>query len=99
MSDCKHGLPEDHLCSPCVEEAYEKAYGNMIELEKLRDENKKLRKCVEFYAGMNWGIASPGETVSIDPCDHEDKFHQGGGILRVGGKLARNTLKEIDEAK
>lgn len=88
---CNNGEPCLNTCKYC--QVAFKDINN--EFEKLRDENKKLRKCVEFYAGMNWGIASPGETVSIDPCDHEDKFHQGGGILRVGGKLARQVLEEI----
>lgn len=57
------------------------------EISELKAKNKKLLKCVEFYADHNsWQL---GECV-IETCDQEEY---------QGGKLARLTLKEIEEIK
>ena len=58
----------------------------MMELTKLKSENKKLRECVEFYADTNnWSYQQIIDDIS-----------EVNGSLE-GGKLARKTLKEIDE--
>lgn len=53
--------------------------------KKLESNNKKLRECVEFYANneTSW------EKGKIIPQDKDR--------LSCGGKLARQTLKELDE--
>lgn len=62
-------------------------------IEKLEDENKKLRECVEFYADKdNWF----GEYV-CGPLACTNEEIEGDSIANyTGGKLARQTLKEID---
>jgi len=69
---------------------------------KLEQENAKLRErlreaenVIQFYAKPSaWGIASPSDMTSIDPCDVGDFFHQEIGITRRGGKKAREYFKK-----
>lgn len=66
------------------------------EINALSKENKKLRECVSFYAKENnWLGKYEGNTpneyivwkmIVEDDCD----------ALRLGGKLARQTLKELE---
>ena len=75
------------------------------ELEKLREENKRLRECIEFYANIeSWNVSEKenfSEYLTIDRVDIGDgDFETKNGQCDdrgVGGKLARQTLKEIGE--
>ena len=76
----------------------------MEEVEKLQAENEELRKCVEFYANTlswqhipcetrhNWfrPIISPEQDCSQVNTDEWCSY---------GGKLARQTLKELKRGK
>ena len=73
-----------------------------LELFKLEQENAKLKErskeaenVIQFYAKPSvWGIASPSDMTSIDPCDVGDFFHQEIGITSRGGKKAREYLEK-----
>jgi hypothetical protein len=58
--------------------------------EKLEKENEKLRECVEFYADITrWsGTRIIG--------DHFKDFENGNASIFISGKLARQTLKELE---
>jgi hypothetical protein len=57
--------------------------------EKLKEENKKLVEALKFYANERYW-----EGREIDGDDWHDFYEDGNGI---GGKLARQVLKEIGE--
>jgi hypothetical protein len=62
-----------------------------IDIEKIEAQNKKLRKCVEFYANeSNWGMNEFGGR-DFAPDDDFDENRA------VAGKMARQCLKEIGE--
>jgi hypothetical protein len=71
-------------------------------IKQLEQENAKLKErlkdadsVIEFYATPSvWGIASPSDMTSIDPCDVGDFFHQEIGITSRGGKKAREYFKK-----
>lgn len=78
---------------------------NMLELyeiiKKLQEENKKLRECVEFYADkLNWY-----DNTQINGSDQKAIFKDSEDCLIksinkhiiIGGKRARQVLKEIGE--
>ena len=81
-----------------------KLLGKDNEIQKLQAENEKLRKCVEFYANTlswqhipcetrhNWfrPIISPEQDCSQVNTDEWCSY---------GGKLARQTLKELKRGK
>ena len=94
-----------------LEEILKEARDNKIDVEnldkvveaikKLQAENEKLRKCVERYANKESWIYRLGsgyteimiqdwytdrERLENDPCDYR----------WLGGKLARQTLRKID---
>ena len=64
----------------------------------MKEENKRLRKCVEFYANKeNWYDieeieGSDRRTISHDS---EDLFNELNYHIICGGKLARKTLEEL----
>lgn len=63
---------------------------------KLEADLKKAVACIEFYADTrHYGVDKSGLATSIDPCDHEDIFHQEIGITARGGKRARETLEKL----
>lgn len=77
------------------------------EIEILKQENEKLKKCVEFYANrFSWNFSKhdtyenyAGEIKNDESLvQYKEK---DGDIFEdyCGGKLARLTLKEIEESK
>lgn len=76
-------------------------------IKKLKQENEKLKKCVEFYANrFSWNFSKhdtyenyAGEIKNDESLvEYKEK---DGDIFEdyCGGKLARQTLKEIEESK
>lgn len=69
-------------------------FGTII--KSLQAENAKLRECVEFYADEdNWHLSDSchADSISLDSeelLDHPD-------FASLGGKRARQCLKELDE--
>jgi len=63
----------------------------ILENKKLQSENSKLRECVEFYAKTETWDAD-GWVVNSDIYAPWDKF----GVM-VGGKRARQVLKELED--
>lgn len=70
---------------------------DIIERNKqLREENKKLRGCVEFYANeYNWISRSPtlADVIHADDIEQLEMLHNMS--CNTGGWKARETLKEI----
>ena len=76
------------------------------EINKLKAENEKLRECVEFYAAEdNW---EKYHDKSYSDCcivnkDWSDNYSGNNGLKDIfapkGGKLARQTLKELEGEK
>lgn len=72
--------------------------------EQIQELQKKLeiaKEALEFYAEPGvWGIAGPGERVSVDPCDWQ-KIEVGEmrQLDMRGGKRARQALKQIEETQ
>lgn len=64
-------------------------------IQPLQAENKKLRKCVEFYAKPNGSRVHTYTTHTMYLNDIET-ITDAGWVLKLKGKLARKTLKEID---
>lgn len=58
-------------------------------IQKLEEENKKLVEALKFYANERYW-----EGREIDGDDWHDFYEDGNGI---GGKLARQVLKEVAE--
>lgn len=74
------------------------------EIQELKDKVEKLKFCVEFYAEVeNWIIRSDSTWQKCIPNDEEqirNYKHPNTtwiGTVTVGGKLARETLKELEE--
>lgn len=65
----------------------------------LQKDNEKLKKCAEFYANKdNWEGANPNWNKAGFICEDLEKFPPSENLRIVifyGGKLARQTLKEI----
>ena len=66
----------------------------------LQEENKKLVEALKFYADTNNWDAADGVHDSIisgviTGADHYEPWDKAG--IAVGGKLARQVLKEIGE--
>ena len=81
-----------------------------LEIEKLKEQNRKLKKCVEYYASLEHNSEAQsleydepsfffdGDDVSTEIWHGKD--HNGVERSHKGryyGKLARLTLKEIGE--
>ena len=78
----------------------ERIFMKSILVDSLKAENAKLRECVEFYADTNNWDAADGVHDSIisgviTGADHYEPWGNTG--IAVGGKLARQTLKELKE--
>jgi len=77
-------------------------YKSDNKIEQLEQENAKLKErlkdaesVIKFYATPSvWGISSPSDMTSIDPCDVGDFFHQEIGVTSRGGKRAREYFKK-----
>ena len=76
-----------------MQNAYEtlQAHDEMLiaTVDKLKEENKKLVEALKFYANERYW-----EGREIDGDDWDDYYEDGNGI---GGKIARQVLKEIGE--
>lgn len=79
-----------------------------IKLEQLEKENKILRECVEFYADPEVYIETHNDCYfKIEPKNdneiirhYEHKQKIGWiGTVKVGGKKAREALKQLKESK
>lgn len=71
------------------------------EIERLKAENEKLRKCVDWYADFNsYGTTKnvrpriPWEKRLISASDVDDSLE---GCFPCGGKRARQVLKELEK--
>ena len=70
-------------------------------IKKLQADNEKLRKCVERYANKESWIYRMGsgytEIMTEDWYTDRERLENDPSEYRwVGGKLARQTLREID---
>ena len=75
------------------------------EIEKLKQENEKLRECVEFYANKdNWSdndlFGCPSSIIGDseygkETYEYKHKY-QFSKHLTLGGKKARQTLKDLE---
>jgi hypothetical protein len=82
-----------------TKDTVEEMHNHYIELEqenaKLKERLKDAESVIKFYATPSvWGIASPSDMTSIDPCDVGDFFHQEIGVTSRGGKRAREYFKK-----
>lgn len=68
-------------------------------LELERAKNKKLRDALDFYAKQsNWmGYHREVDTIIRSDCEPAKAFEDGFDIF-LGGKRAREALKEVDNA-
>jgi hypothetical protein len=91
-------LDNDNSCPEC-EKTNCRTYHNPYDI-KIRDLEAKLAKAVEvlkFYGdGKHWTTSDHEENIFIKIVD-DDWEHRGTGNGFVGGKLARETLKELGE--
>jgi len=87
-----------------LQNAYEtlQAHDEMLiaTLDKLKEDKKKLVEALKFYADTNNWDAADGVHDSIisgviTGADHYEPWDKAG--IAVGGKLARQVLKEIGE--
>lgn len=63
-------------------------------IERLTEENKKLRECLSFYANENnWKTDSTGCWDIITTDDYDEQGYE----FPIGGKRARQCLKELEE--
>lgn len=81
------------------------------EIEKLKEQNIIFREALEFYAdGDNWGHIEPGTHYATNVYQCVDKTDYGEGDFTicermnvddcgVGGKRARQALKQYEESK
>jgi hypothetical protein len=66
-----------------------------LEIGSLKAQNEKLLKCVEFYADENnWKLTEYGECQMLRISDGS-KVNGNAWKNEVGGKLARQTIKDI----
>jgi cell shape-determining protein MreC len=72
------------------------------EIESLKEQNKKMRECLEFYADernySRWGYMKIGGDDYFD-CDKKylgNDGHKDSWDIR-GGKRARELLKQLKE--
>ena len=65
------------------------------ELRTLREQNKRLREALEFYANIhNWDdVETKTSAIRMDDCQWNYGFYSG----MTGGKRARKALKECGE--
>ena len=65
-------------------------------IEKLKEENKKLRACISFYANVDMWRKQNQTTFSITSTfDIDHRFSVGG--FSFGGQKARACLKELED--
>ena len=86
-----------HLLLKEEESKYEtlQAHDEMLiaTVDKLKEENKKLRDALKFYADKN----NPNFIVNLDYHDETDcDFHEDTQFTHFG-KLARQVLKDVGE--
>ncbi len=68
------------------------------EIDDLLAENAKLRECVEFYAKQSNWMGYHRDVDCIRPCDCEpEKADEDGFDIMLGGKRARQVLKELGD--
>ena len=68
----------------------------MNKIAMLEADNAKLKACVEFYADeKNWMGFRRSMRIEIIN-DHSNPPHITRDVWQVGGKLARQTLEEIE---
>ena len=65
------------------------------EIEKLQAKNKKLREALEFYVDRSNWIGNHYYFAGI-LCDHEPLIREDGSPILLGGKRAREALKEME---
>ena len=68
------------------------------QIKKLKAREEKWKACVEFYGDKNnWSRRESIFWESIDRADCADYPHITRDVRLTGGKLARQTLKELKE--
>lgn len=67
-------------------------------IQKLEEENKKLRDALEFYANQKswYGLSNDRDTVELSDCEPAESIIHEKGIM-LGGRRARQVLKEVGE--
>lgn len=64
------------------------------EIDRLKQENEKLKACIEFYARKDiYRELIPQHNNEIYEIIGDEEFVKGSGW--IAGKLARQTLKEL----
>lgn len=64
------------------------------EIEKLKKQNEIMKKILSFYSDdINWNETEPG---FLDRIDSDDYSKVNLPIGYVGGKRARQALKDVD---
>lgn len=92
---------EGEICTECFQN--DKIQSLESEIKQLKKGNEKLRTCVEFYADKRswsyYGIDEWSQKISGISSDTEMLDGKEGyvSIKYYGGKLARQTLKELGE--
>lgn len=83
----------ESVCKECKCEVNTQVNHDIIDRNlKLREENKKLRGCVEFYAS----ITAPLPAQIMDNEEIKEMKYMDNAPYYRGGKTARETLNEID---
>ena len=76
------------------EQAATQNYADKCEIEKLKKQNEIMREALSFYANdINWNETEPG---FLDRIDSDDYSKVNLPIGYVGGKRARQALKDVD---
>lgn len=85
-----------------MQNAYEtlQAHDEMLiaTVDKLKEENRKLRDALEFYANQKswYGLSNNRDTVELSDCEPAESIIYDKGVM-LGGKRARQALKEVGE--
>lgn len=66
-------------------------------IKELKEENAKLRECVEFYADQSSWMGWHRDVDSMPRDTEPAKATSDGFDIMLGGKRARQLLKELNE--
>lgn len=69
------------------------------EIERLKKENKILKKAVRHYADTRkWGVTCPDDLPDFqDDEDNEQLTNYDGEKITKGGRMAREALSEVEK--
>ena len=81
-----------YTCESCEFERLEDS------IKKLKAENEKLKKCVEFYSEVfNWRDSGQYYGHGTIKTDDKEDLSDDDRVRLFGGKRARQVLKELEE--